>query len=113
MAFISYRGMKAPYISSFHRVLSTTMMSTDVSQVGVALFPSFYNCNFVSGLGFEEDSSNLMRAVGCYFEKYFVSGLGFEEDSSNLMRAVGCYFIEKYFIYCFLPELYLYILLIR
>ena len=25
----------------FHQVLSTTVMSTDVSQVGVALFPSF------------------------------------------------------------------------
>ena len=25
----------------FHRALSATVMSTDVSQVGVALFPSF------------------------------------------------------------------------
>ena len=36
------------YISSFHRVLSTTAMSTDVSQVGVGLFPSFISFHAVS-----------------------------------------------------------------
>ena len=30
------------YILSFHRVISATVMSTDVSQVDVALLPSFY-----------------------------------------------------------------------
>ena len=29
------------YILSFHQVLSTTVMSTDVSQLDVALFPIF------------------------------------------------------------------------
>ena len=33
--------LKAPYIWSYHWALSATVMSTDVSQVGVALFPSF------------------------------------------------------------------------
>ena len=33
--------LKAPYISSSHWSLSTPVMSTDMSQVGVALFPSF------------------------------------------------------------------------
>ena len=41
-AFSQYCGFStATHILSFHRVLSTTVMSTDVSQVGVALFPSF------------------------------------------------------------------------
>ena len=34
--------LKVPYISSFHQVLSATLVSTDMSQVGVTLFPSFY-----------------------------------------------------------------------
>ena len=29
------------YIVSFHQILSATVISTDKSQVGVALFPSF------------------------------------------------------------------------
>ena len=33
--------LKAPYILSFYRVLSALMMSTDVSNVGIAIFPSF------------------------------------------------------------------------
>ena len=33
--------MKAPYISHFLRPISATVMSIDVNQVGVALFPSF------------------------------------------------------------------------
>jgi hypothetical protein len=33
-------------LSSFHRVISATVMSTDMSQVGVALFPSFYDFTF-------------------------------------------------------------------
>ena len=38
----SYSWLKAlSYILSFHRTLSTPVMSTDVSQVGVALFHSF------------------------------------------------------------------------
>ena len=32
--------LKAPYISSFHWALSASVISTDVSQVGVPLFPS-------------------------------------------------------------------------
>jgi hypothetical protein len=35
------RKLKAFYISSFHQALSAPVMSIDVSQVGVALFPSF------------------------------------------------------------------------
>ena len=33
--------LKAPYILPFQRVLSDTAMFTDMSQVGVTLFPSF------------------------------------------------------------------------
>ena len=33
--------LSAPYTSSFLWIISTTVMSTDVSQVGVTLFPSF------------------------------------------------------------------------
>ena len=38
--------LKAPYISSFHRAISALEMSTDVSQVGVTLFP-FFNLFFI------------------------------------------------------------------
>ena len=39
--------MKAlSYILSFQQVLYITVMSTDVSQVGVTLFPSFYHFTF-------------------------------------------------------------------
>ena len=33
--------MKAPYISSFHRTPPASALTTDVSQVGIALFLSF------------------------------------------------------------------------
>ena len=58
VAFISYRWsyvyrwwkpqccLKAPYISSFHWTLSTPVISTDVSQVGVTLFPSQHFSSF-------------------------------------------------------------------
>ena len=43
VAFISYRHswLKAPRISSFLQDISATMMSTDMSQIGIALFPCF------------------------------------------------------------------------
>jgi hypothetical protein len=41
MSFQPTLRLKAPHISSFLWAISATTMSTDVSQVGVALFPSF------------------------------------------------------------------------
>ena len=43
--------MKAPFISSFLWPISATVMSTDVSQVDVALFPCFEH--FLSFLPFQ------------------------------------------------------------
>ena len=39
---------ESSFISSFHSALSAPVMSTDVSQVGVALFPSFNSCLFAA-----------------------------------------------------------------
>ena len=40
-SFQSTLRLKSPYIKSFLRAISATMMSTDVSQIDVALFHSF------------------------------------------------------------------------
>ena len=50
---------KTPYISSPLQAISTTVISTDVSQVGVALFPLNLNSRekFEPGPGFEPRTS--------------------------------------------------------
>ena len=42
---------KAPYISSFYWAVTATVMSTDMSQVDVTLFPSFLHFSTWNGLG--------------------------------------------------------------
>ena len=55
--------MKAPHISSFLCAISITVMSTDVSQVGVAFFPSFnIFCHFIFP-GFPFVSTNVVRRM--------------------------------------------------
>ena len=39
----AYEMMKYKELSDFHWALSATVKSTDMSQVGVALFPSFWH----------------------------------------------------------------------